>query len=71
MKPIDSLDKCTTCTTCVAYCPVTRATRSFRGPKLTGPASERFRLLDEMTPGPSGEIEALDYCSNCKNCDIA
>ena len=71
MKPIDSLDKCTTCTTCVANCPVTRATRSFRGPKLTGPASERFRLLDEMTPGPSGEIEALDYCSNCKNCDIA
>ena len=71
MKPIDSLDKCTTCTTCVAYCPVTRATRAFRGPKLTGPASERFRLLDEMTPGPNGEIEALDYCSNCKNCDIA
>lgn len=71
MKPIDSLDKCTTCTTCVAYCPITRATRAFRGPKLTGPASERFRLLDEMTPGPNGEIEALDYCSNCKNCDIA
>lgn len=65
MNPIDSVDKCTTCSTCVAYCPVTRATRAFNGPKLTGPASERFRLFGQ------GEINALDYCSNCKNCDIA
>ena len=65
MNPIDSVDKCTTCSTCVAYCPVTRATRAFNGPKLTGPASERFRLFGQ------GEIDALDYCSNCKNCDIA
>ena len=65
MKPLDTLDKCTTCSTCVAYCPVTRATRTFRGPKLTGPSSERFRLFEE-----DSEIEALDACSNCKNCDI-
>ena len=58
MNPIDSVDKCTTCSTCVAYCPVTRATRAFNGPKLTGPASERFRLFGQ------GEIDALDYISN-------
>lgn len=47
MKPIETVDKCTTCSTCVAYCPVTKATRAFKGPKLTGPSSERFRLYDE------------------------
>ena len=71
MKPIKTVDKCTTCSTCVAYCPVTRATRAFKGPKLTGPSSERFRLYDETGGGEISEIEALDYCSNCKNCDIA
>lgn len=65
MNPIESVDKCTTCATCVAYCPVTRATHAFNGPKLSGPSSERFRLFGQ------GEIDALDYCSNCKNCDIA
>ncbi len=64
-RPLDTIDKCTTCSTCVASCPVTRATRSFRGPKLTGPSSERFRRLTKQ------EIEALDYCSNCKNCDMS
>mgnify|MGYP000488369177 CR=1 FL=1 len=71
MKPIETVDKCTTCSTCVAYCPVTKATRAFKGPKLTGPSSERFRLYDETGGGEISEIEALDYCSNCKNCDIA
>ena len=42
-----------------------------KGPKLTGPSSERFRLYDETGGGEISEIEALDYCSNCKNCDIA
>ena len=65
MKPLASIDKCTTCTTCVAHCPVVAATRVFNGPKLTGPSSERFRLFSKA------EIEALDYCSNCKNCDIS
>lgn len=64
MKPVTTIDRCTTCTTCVASCPVLRGTRKFNGPKLTGPSSERFRLLNRE------EIEALDYCSNCKNCDI-
>ncbi len=58
-------DSCTSCTACVVHCPVTQAVREFRGPKLAGPAGERFRLLDE-------EYEAaLEYCSNCKNCDIS
>ena len=70
MNPIQSMDKCTTCTTCVASCPVTRAAQKYRGPKLTGPAFERFRLLHATLPGPQDEIEGLDYCSNCKNCDI-
>ena len=37
-------DKCTACTVCVAHCPVTAATRKFRGPKMTGPALERIRM---------------------------
>lgn len=60
-----SPDKCTTCTTCTAYCPVSAVTRKFYGPKMTGPAFERFRLLHQT------EEEALEYCSNCKNCDIS
>lgn len=70
MNPIESVDKCTTCATCVAYCPVTRATRAFNGPKLTGPSSERFRLLADSSEKDT-EIATLEYCSNCKNCDIA
>jgi glycerol-3-phosphate dehydrogenase subunit C len=32
---------------------------------MLGPASERFRLLNE------GEDNSLSYCANCKNCDIS
>jgi glycerol-3-phosphate dehydrogenase subunit C len=41
------------------------ATLKFRGPRITGPAYERFRLLG------FGDDAALEYCSNCKNCDIS
>jgi glycerol-3-phosphate dehydrogenase subunit C len=41
------------------------ATLQFRGPRITGPAYERFRLSG------FGDDAALEYCSNCKNCDIA
>ncbi len=58
-------DACTACTFCVAHCPVAKATMKFRGPKLTGPAYERFRLLG------FGDEASLEYCSNCKNCDIS
>lgn len=57
-------DSCIACTSCVAYCPVSAATRKFAGPKMIGPALERFRGVD-----PNTEY-SLDYCANCKNCDI-
>ncbi|CAK7063719.1 MAG: Anaerobic glycerol-3-phosphate dehydrogenase subunit C [Desulfovibrio sp.] len=67
MKPhsFHTPDACTACTICVAHCPVAKATMNFRGPKLTGPAYERFRLLG------FGDEASLEYCSNCKNCDIS
>ena len=58
-------DQCTACTICVTHCPVAAATLRFRGPKLAGPAYERFRLFG------FGDEAALEYCSNCKNCDIS
>jgi len=58
-------DACTACTICVAHCPVAMATMKFRGPKLTGPAYERFRMLGFR------DETSLEYCSNCKNCDIS
>ena len=58
-------DSCTACTVCVAHCPVTGATRKFRGPKMVGPTLERMRLSAE-------DVEpSLEYCSNCKNCDMS
>lgn len=58
-------DACIACTTCTVFCPVAAATGEFAGPKMTGPAYERFRLsgLSEDT--------SLSYCANCKNCDIS
>ncbi len=58
-------DACITCTTCVAQCPIAAATTAFLGPRMVGPAQERFRLMG------MAEEESLHYCSNCKNCDIA
>jgi glycerol-3-phosphate dehydrogenase subunit C len=58
-------DDCTACAVCTVHCPVSEATRAFRGPKHSGPAYERFRLagLDDDA--------SIAYCSNCKNCDIS
>lgn len=58
-------DKCIACTICQVYCPVAQVTPNFLGPRLVGPAYERFRLLGV------GEEDSLHYCANCKNCDIA
>ena len=58
-------DSCIACTSCVAYCPVSAVTRKYAGPKMMGPALERFRGVDENTEF------SLEYCSNCKNCDIS
>ncbi len=57
-------DKCIACTICQVYCPIAKVTPNFLGPRLIGPAYERFRLLN------ISEEESLHYCSNCKNCDI-
>lgn len=64
MKVRINPDKCIACTTCVANCPVSQVTVKYMGPRMIGPAYERFRLL--AIP----EEESLTYCSNCKNCDI-
>lgn len=58
-------DSCIACTSCVAYCPVSAVTRKYAGPKMMGPALERFRGVDVNTEF------SLEYCSNCKNCDIS
>ena len=60
-----NLDKCVACSTCVVQCPVSEVTSKFIGPRMLGPASQRFRLLND------GEDNSLSYCTNCKNCDIS
>lgn len=59
----DNPDQCISCNICLTACPVAKATRNYRGPKLTGPALSRLRMLIE------DEDPMLQYCSNCKNCD--
>ncbi|GFH62705.1 MAG: anaerobic glycerol-3-phosphate dehydrogenase subunit C [Candidatus Desulfovibrio kirbyi] len=58
-------DRCIACATCVAVCPVAQNCPDFPGPRMMGPARQRFRLMG------MGEDEASHYCANCKNCDIA
>lgn len=59
------VEACTKCTACNTVCPVARSTEIFRGPKLLGPESERYRSLPEeaVTAG-------LDLCSGCKLCEV-
>ncbi len=64
MNPINP-DACITCSTCVASCPIASVTTEFLGPRMVGPAHQRFRLMGMP------EEKSLHYCSNCKNCDIA
>ena len=65
MKRRINPDKCVACSTCVVQCPVAEVTSKFLGPRMLGPASERFRMLN------AGEDNSLSYCANCKNCDIS
>lgn len=58
-------DKCLSCFTCLVHCPVASVTTKFLGPRLIGPAFERFRLLGVV------DDDSLTYCANCKNCEIA
>lgn len=59
----DNPDACISCNICLTACPVAKASRLYRGPKLNGPALTRLRLLvNDSDP-------MIKYCSNCKNCD--
>ena len=58
----DSLDHCVKCTICESFCPFSRATPLFPGPKYVGPQAERYRQ-DGVSPDLS-----VDYCSGCGIC---
>jgi glycerol-3-phosphate dehydrogenase subunit C len=58
----DSLDHCVKCTICETFCPYSRVTPLFPGPKYVGPQAERYR-------GSGGSVDAsVDYCSGCGIC---
>jgi len=59
------VEACTKCTACNTVCPVARNTEIFRGPKLLGPESERFRIPQEPSV-----VAGLDLCSGCKLCEV-
>jgi len=58
----DSLDHCVKCTICESFCPYSKATPLFPGPKYVGPQAERFRRTG-VSPDAS-----VDYCSGCGIC---
>lgn len=58
-------DACIACTSCLVQCPVSKVSSDFLGPRMVGPAWERFRRLGMP------EDTSLHYCANCKNCDIS
>lgn len=58
-------DACIACTSCLVQCPVSKVSSEFLGPRMVGPAWERFRRLGMP------EDSSLHYCANCKNCDIS
>jgi glycerol-3-phosphate dehydrogenase subunit C len=58
----ESLDHCVKCTICETFCPFSRATPLFPGPKYVGPQAERYRGA-----GPSVDA-SVDYCSGCGIC---
>jgi glycerol-3-phosphate dehydrogenase subunit C len=58
----DSLDHCVKCTICETFCPYSRVTPLFPGPKYVGPQAERYR-------GSGASVDAsVDYCSGCGIC---
>ncbi|NLT94315.1 MAG: anaerobic glycerol-3-phosphate dehydrogenase subunit C [Clostridia bacterium] len=65
-----NLDYCLKCSTCHTQCPVVKSHLPFPGPKQMGPELERLRLARGNKE--TLEIdEALNYCTNCKRCDLA
>ena len=61
-----SFDHCIKCTVCTVYCPVSRVTSNYPGPKQSGPDTERLRIKS-----PELVDSSLKYCNNCKRCEIA
>ncbi len=59
-------DACIRCTICTANCPVAKVTDKYPGPKQMALELGRHRL--HTNPIPAG---ALDYCANCKNCELS
>ena len=58
----ESLDQCVKCTICETFCPYSRVTPLFPGPKYVGPQAERYR-------GAAPSVDAsVDYCSGCGIC---
>jgi len=62
---VKNLDACIKCSACTAQCPVAAVYPLFPGPKSVGPDAERFRL-----EGLEMEARYLNYCSNCKTCEV-
>lgn len=62
---VKNLDACIKCSACTAQCPVAAVYPFFSGPKSVGPDAERFRL-----EGIAIDTGCLNYCSNCKTCEI-
>jgi glycerol-3-phosphate dehydrogenase subunit C len=60
-----NLDACIKCSACTAQCPVAAVYPLFPGPKSVGPDAERFRH-----EGLEANSRYLNYCSNCKTCEI-
>src|SRR4026208_2363321 len=58
----DSLDHCVKCTICETFCPYSRVTPLFPGPKYVGPQAERYRT------GDASPDASVDYCSGCGIC---
>lgn len=61
-----SFDYCIKCTICSVYCPVSRVSSLFPGPKYSGPDSERLRIKNPSLADPS-----IRFCTNCKRCETA
>lgn len=62
---VKNLDACIKCSACAAQCPVAAVYPLFPGPKSVGPDAQRFRL-----EGVESDPACLDYCSNCKTCEV-
>src|SRR5207248_938699 len=53
---------CVKCTICETFCPYSRVTPLFPGPKYVGPQAERYRT------GDASPDASVDYCSGCGIC---